>query len=122
MSERALRRAEELAEDADVCETPPKDDQRQETTFMQQVPQAVTPGSNRLATTDPRLPPRGTQLTRHYKGRQFVVSVQPDGIEYAGERCWSLSHPERLFEALLPNGCRKKTCFIYNGVSTLLNA
>ena len=106
LSERALRRAEELAEDADVRVTPPKEDQRHESSFTRRVPLAVTSGSNRLATTDPRLPPPGTQLTRQYKGRQLVVNILPDGFEYDGERYRSLTAVAKVITGTHVNGFR----------------
>lgn len=82
LSERARKRAEELAIDADVRTTPPR---------------SVTPVStkpNRRKTPvrhDARVPKPGVAITREYKGRTIEVRVVRDGFEYDGERFKSLS-------------------------------
>jgi len=86
LSERALRRAEELAHDADVRLTPPRwatvgNQERQPQTHAARVP----------VTTDSRLPPPGGQITRRYKGRTITVTVLADGFEYLGDRFRSVS-------------------------------
>jgi len=86
LSERARRRAEQLADDADLRTTTPKhptDD--------------TAPGITTRAVTlppsdhDPRLPLPGSLITRVYKGREIVVKVRPKGFEYEGEVYRSLS-------------------------------
>lgn len=81
LSERARRRAEDLADDADARVTPPK--------------LVVIPiRSQRTADihpTDPRLPAPRTSITRKYNGRTLEVRVLADGFEYAGEKFKSLS-------------------------------
>ncbi|HVK11132.1 MAG TPA: DUF2924 domain-containing protein [Gemmataceae bacterium] len=79
LSERARKRAEELANDADLRLNPPKPKQ------------AEAAASDPLATTDPRLPPVGSIITRPYKGDVVKVRVLGDGFEYAGETYASLS-------------------------------
>lgn len=49
------------------------------------------PGEPDLALRDPRLPPVGAVLTRHYEGEDHRVTVLADGFEYAGRRFRSLS-------------------------------
>ena len=84
LSERARRRAEELANDADLRTTPPRS-------------QAAPPAPERTQTTtlkfkpDDRLPPPGTIITRAYKGRTLQVQVLPQGFEYEGADYGSLS-------------------------------
>ena len=79
LSERARRRAEELANDADLRLNPPK-------------PRVAEAEADSLpATADPRLPPVGSIITRPYKGDVVRVRVLGDGFEYAGETYASLS-------------------------------
>jgi hypothetical protein len=84
LSERARRRAAELANDADLRLSSPK-------------PREILPAADRtVVATVPmnrgeRLPPPGTVITRVYKGETLQVVVLPDGFEYDGERYKSLS-------------------------------
>jgi hypothetical protein len=81
LSERARRRAAELASDADLRVLPPRpakpggDDERTDTPFQQ----------------DERLPPPGSVITRQYKGRKHQVRILAHGFEYAGGIYRSLS-------------------------------
>lgn len=84
LSERARRRAAELANDADLRMNPPK------------VPPAVPTDERTTARVlafkpDDRLPPPGTVLTRRYKGEVLQVKVLPQGFKYEGEVYGSLS-------------------------------
>jgi len=82
LSERAQRRAEELANIADVRVTPPKTRPAERT----------APCVARVrVTADPRLPAPGAAITRKYKGQTLTVTVLADGFEYAGERYPSLT-------------------------------
>ncbi len=82
LSERARRRAVELARDADLRLTPP----HSRTT-------AATPPEpvNVPTPVDPRLPPPGTILTRPYKGQLVQVQVLTEGFAYGGRVYPSLS-------------------------------
>jgi hypothetical protein len=87
LSERARRRALEIANDADLRIRAPK------TKFGEDV--ALDP---RLSVTrkvagalDPRLPPPGTYLEREYKGRRIIAKILEDGFEFDGEIYRSLS-------------------------------
>ena len=81
LSERARRRAAELARDADLRLNPP----RSKTTTAAPPPAAIpTPA-------DHRLPPPGTILTRPYKGQLVQVQVLTEGFAYAGRVYPSLS-------------------------------
>ncbi len=83
LSERARRRAEELANDADLrLRAPPQ------APNLGMAPTTV--GTLRVA-PDHRLPIAGTVLTRAYKGRTVVVTVLPKGFEYEGQVYRSLS-------------------------------
>ncbi|MCX7702015.1 MAG: DUF2924 domain-containing protein [Gemmataceae bacterium] len=84
LSERARRRAEELANDADLRLSPPK-------------PRPAKADPERTTTVglrfklDDRLPPPGTIITRQYKGETLLVKVLPHGFEFEGEVFQSLS-------------------------------
>lgn len=69
LSERAKRRAEELADDADLRLLGPK---------------ARTEVHRFRPTKDKRLPIPGTVLTREYKGKTLTVTVLQQGFEYRG--------------------------------------
>src|SRR5688500_9146550 len=78
LSERARRRAEELARDADIRTTCPKS------------PAATTGAPTRTVTraaptAHDRLPIPGTVLTRKYRGKQVEVKVLPNGFEHEGQ-------------------------------------
>jgi hypothetical protein len=82
LSERARRRAEELANDADLRIYAPK------VRATGAGPVAV----GRIATpADGRLPVPGTVLVREYKGQTIRVTVLDDGFEHGGEVYRSLS-------------------------------
>lgn len=81
LSERARRRAEELANDADLRLRPPRAPAAPSQTQAVQAP----------ADRNSRLPPAGTILTRPYKGEMLQVKVLPQGFEYEGEVHKSLS-------------------------------
>ncbi|MCX7590098.1 MAG: DUF2924 domain-containing protein [Kiritimatiellae bacterium] len=83
LSERARRRAAELANDADLRLNPPK---------ALPVATAEPPAAKVLPfRPDDRLPPLGTLLTREYKGRTYQVRVLADGFDYDGQVYRSLS-------------------------------
>lgn len=83
LSERARRRAAELADDADIRVTTP----RRNTGPVSDGP---APCVLRFQ-PDNRLPLAGTVITRKYKGGVVQVKVLVDGFEYAGEVYASLS-------------------------------
>jgi hypothetical protein len=83
LSERARRRAAELARDADLRLNPPPS----KTTTTTPPPEPVSVP----VPVDPRLPPPGTILTRPYKGQLVQVQVLTDGFAYAGRVFPSLS-------------------------------
>jgi len=83
LSERARRRALEIANDADLRIRPPKGFD---------VSTAADRSTNhRLIATDPRLPAPGTVLVRQYKEQSIVVEVRTDGFEYDSRIYRSLS-------------------------------
>jgi hypothetical protein len=83
LSERARRRAAELARDADLRLNPPQGKAKTTTPPPQDVPVP--------APVDHRLPPPGTILTRPYKGQLVQVQVLTDGFAYGGRVYPSLS-------------------------------
>lgn len=76
LSERARRRAAELADELDLRLLAPV------------ARSAVTQPS---PPRDSRLPMPGTVLTREYQGRKIAVTVLDDGFEYAGQTYRSLT-------------------------------
>ena len=85
ITERARRRAAELANDADIRVTVPKSPPV-ERCLGQQV---VTGKFPKRAGVD--LPPTGTVLAREYKGRTVQTTVLEEGFEYDGQVYKSLS-------------------------------
>jgi hypothetical protein len=87
LSERALRRAEELARDADIRLTIPRPPKQ---TDHPAARPAVSPAPRR--STSGSLPIPGTVLCREYRGRPIEVKVLADGgFEYEGQVYRSLS-------------------------------
>lgn len=110
LSERAMRRAAELADDAEARTTAPK---RTESPWPRgrRASDRLTPAVlSTLApipvTTDPRLPPPGTAISRRYKGKTLIVNVRPDGFEYDGEKFASLSGVAKAITGSHVNGFR----------------
>jgi hypothetical protein len=87
LSERARRRAEELANDADLRTMPPREG----------LYEGAPASSSRSVTIRQavretgRIPMAGTMLCREYKGRDIVVRILPRGFEYEGKVYKSLS-------------------------------
>jgi hypothetical protein len=83
LSERARRRATELARDADIRTTMPRP------------PKLATGAIERIKAgpvgNGQRVPIPGTVLTRQYRGKLIEVTVLPKGFEYRGEIYRSLS-------------------------------
>ena len=84
LSERARRRAEELANDGDLRLLPPR------------LPKFSVDGESRTQTVPTKIAPStellpGTALQREYKGRTVRVMVLRDGFEFEGERYRSLT-------------------------------
>jgi len=77
LSERARRRAMELANDADLRVTAP----RKPKATSVDGPTKTVPARFR---SDARLPLPGTVITRRYKGKLLEVKILPAGFEYEG--------------------------------------
>jgi hypothetical protein len=101
LSERARRRAEELARDADLRLNAPR--RKEQTTATEPCTVPAEPMSM-LAPVDSRLPPPGTILTRPYKGQQLHVQVLTDGFAYAGRVYASLSAVAKAITGSHTNG------------------
>jgi hypothetical protein len=84
LSERARRRAAELARDADLRLNPPS-------IKAGHVPAQQVQIHVLELDQDDRLPPPGTVVTRKYKGNVLQVKVLPHGFEYDGAVYASLS-------------------------------
>jgi hypothetical protein len=84
LSERALLRIAEIADERDLRTRPPKVFQAQPTTSAHHFDRSQSP-------RDWRLPPPGTLLTRRVGRRQIVVKILDDGFEYESRRYRSLS-------------------------------
>lgn len=82
LSERARRRALELADDAEIRLTAPRPRSPVPSTVVTAAFDAGRPAS---------FPKPGSVLRREYKGRAIVVRVLPRGFEYEGEAYRSLT-------------------------------
>jgi len=107
LSERARKRAAELADDAEVRVMPPKtmvcSPQAGDTTT---VIKAVRKDGRQQA-IDPRLPTPGSAIVRKYKGRSYRVVVQADGqFEFQGQRYRTLSAVAKRITGSHINGFR----------------
>jgi hypothetical protein len=89
LSERAKKRAAELANDADLRLRPPKG-----------VPVEPVAKPKR----DPRLPPIGTELKREFNGKTHVVTVVDAGFTYKGKPYKSLSAIAKQISGTAWNG------------------
>jgi hypothetical protein len=98
LSERARRRALEIANDSDLRIRAPKN-------FLKDdLDEARTTEAYVAPTEDPRLPKPGTELVRQYRGRNVVVRVREDGFEYGGQIYRSLSSAVREATGTAWNG------------------
>ena len=86
LSERARKRALELANDVDLRVTAPSGKKPPEAAPALRVVRGTVSTRH-----DRRIPMPGTVLTRVYKGETLRVTVLPDGFEYEGEVYPSLS-------------------------------
>ena len=96
-SERVQARAAELARDADLRVILPS----REASGLPVAAMRVIPTS---ATTDKRLPPAGSIITRKYKGLMVQVRILTDRFEYAGEVYRTLSAVAKVITGSHCNG------------------
>ena len=100
LSERATRRAAEIADDADLRLGVPKGFWSwPEEGLARQLPQSVAPIHR-----DGRLPEPGSLLTRRYQGQQIVVRILEKGFEYQSRPFRSLSAVAREVTGTQWNG------------------
>ena len=98
LSERARRRALEIANDSDLRIRAPKD-------FLKEGPDPARTSETRVSPAqDPRLPKPGTLLVRRYQGKDVVVRVRQEGFECAGRLYRSLSAAVRAATGTRWNG------------------
>lgn len=98
LSERARRRALEIADDADLRILAP------EGFFAESIPVAPRPLARAGAGRDRRLPAPGTLLTRQFESRRIVVKVLENGFEYQSQHYRSLSAIAREITGTRWNG------------------
>ena len=104
LSERARRRAMEIANDADLRTTAPK--------VLATKPQP-TPAKVKVSSPRPKtLPITGTMITREYKGKLIEVTVLPNGFEWQGESYASL---RAVAKAVTGQHCSGNLFFRQNG-------
>jgi len=101
LSERARKRAAELADDADIRVMAPK------ALVCPPQPEQAPPATRQMQ-SDPRLPEPGSAIVREYKGRTIRVVVLEDdqGFEYDGERYRTLSAVAKKITGSHINGFR----------------
>src|SRR5580692_151155 len=87
LSERARRRALEIANDADLRIRAPRGMFGQDPTLDPK----LTVTCKVAGDLDSRLPPHGAFLEREYKGRRIIVKVLVGGFEFEGRTYRSLS-------------------------------
>mgnify|MGYP000887003022 FL=1 len=97
LSERALRRASELADPTDLRIRAPKG------AFPARVQEVVVPHACALP-RDKRLPPPHTVITRQYKGRRIEVTVLESGFLYDGKHYPTLSAIAKMVTGTQWNG------------------
>lgn len=97
LSERARRRAEELAHGTELRVMAPKSP---EAARLSEVATYVP------ISTDARLPSPGTALVRQYKGRSLQVVVLANGFEFEGQRYKSLTAVAKKITGSHVNGFR----------------
>ena len=98
LTQRALQRAEALADDAEIRVTPPR---QTKSAFK---PPATTKVVQPVR--DPRIPLPGAMLIRKYKRRTIRVLVAADGFEFEGERYKTLSAVAKAITGTHCNGFR----------------
>ena len=84
LSRAALKKAAELAEDAETRVTAPRK-------HSSEGVKLVLPEPDSFVDWDPRLPPPGNIVERQYKGKMIRVIVLKEGFEYEGRRYKSLT-------------------------------
>jgi hypothetical protein len=101
LSERARKRAAELAEDSELRALPPRS---YAMPAASPAPTVVETAGGEPSCRDPRLPAPGGVLAREFRGEQIIVRVLPEGFEYAGRLFRSLSAVAREVTGAAWNG------------------
>ena len=104
LSERARRRAEFLARDADLRTTAPRAASGGNGAHGPVAANGVPDAKPAPSLADERVPPPGTVLTRAYRGQAYHVVVRDDGFEYDGQVFRSLSAIAKLITGSHWNG------------------
>jgi len=86
LTERAMKRANEIAQDADLRKVAPAD-----FFSLEGKPIQTTPGDHDRRQQDRRLPLPGAMLRRKWKGRTILVEVLAKGFRYENQQYTSLS-------------------------------
>ena len=104
LSERARRRAAELADDAEVRVMAPRAAVAPPRTTVRLAPRIAARGRHE----DPRVPPPGSTIVRDYKHRTIRVRVLPaeEGFELDGERFPTLTAVAKRVTGQHMNGFR----------------
>ena len=104
LSERARRRAAELADDAEVRLMAPRATMAPPRTTVRLTPRLASRGRHE----DPRVPPPGSTIVRDYKHRTIRVRVLPaeEGFELDGERFPTLTAVAKRVTGQRMNGFR----------------
>jgi hypothetical protein len=95
ISERARRRALEIANDADLRIRAPKNFLKEDLDETRTIEARVAP------TEDPRLPMPGSELVRRYRGKDIVVRVREEGSmvarpDYQGAEAWTYARTKLI--------------------------
>lgn len=99
LSERAQKRARELANEADLRTTAPRPAATPESAPDRTVLRHV------VSSDEKRAPMPGSELRRHYKGRDIVVRVLDQGFEWEGTIYRSLTAVAKAVTGSHWNGC-----------------
>jgi hypothetical protein len=100
LSERARRRALEIANDSDLRVLAPRTRFGQDATFDPK----LSVRRKVAGDLDARLPPPGSCLEREYKGRRIIVKVLMGGFEFEGQTYRSLSAIAQIVTGTKWNG------------------
>lgn len=98
LSERAQRRALELANDADLRLAPPRERKANRVVVPVNLPGPEVPAA------DDRVPGPGSTIARRYKGRTIEVRVRDHGFEYEGIAYRTLSAVAKAVTGTHTNG------------------
>ena len=97
LSERARRRALEIADDSDLRVRAPRN-------FLREPLDQTRIREIRISEADPRLPLPGSDLVRRYQGRDVIVRVRYEGFDCEGRVYPSLSAAVRAATGTRWNG------------------